>query len=143
MSKGGGVAVLFRNTFPCTDISFGNFNLFEYLGFFLNGNPKILFLIIYRPPKFSADFNEDLTELLSLISTDFNCIVLTGDFNIHIDDSINANTTDFCSVLDTFGFSQHVQEPTHAQGQTLDLVISKGINISSVVVTDLALSDHS
>ena len=32
--------------------------------------------------------------------------------------------------------------PTHTRGHTLDLVISKGVNISSVDVKDLALSDH-
>ena len=46
-------------------------------------------------------------------------------------------------VLDNYGLTQHVAEPTHNKGHTLDLIISKGLNISKVVVTDVALSDHS
>ena len=36
---------------------------------------------------------------------------------------------------------QHVIEPTHLRDHTLDLVISKGVDISSVVVIYLALFD--
>ncbi len=34
-------------------------------------------------------------------------------------------------------------EPTHNKGRTPYLIISKGLNISMVVVADVALSDHS
>ena len=47
------------------------------------------------------------------------------------------------ALLDTFGLSQHVKEPTHTQGHTqghtLQLVISKGVNISSVMVRDVLI----
>lgn len=42
------------------------------------------------------------------------------------------------SLLDIFGIFQLVKEPTHA----LALVISEGVDISSVDVKDLTLSDH-
>ncbi len=32
--------------------------------------------------------------------------------------------------------------PTHNHGHTLDLFISRGLNISSIVIKDIALSDH-
>ncbi len=32
--------------------------------------------------------------------------------------------------------------PTHNRGHTLDLLISRGLNISSIVIKDVALSDH-
>ncbi len=32
--------------------------------------------------------------------------------------------------------------PTHNRGQTLDLLISRGLNISSIFIKDEALSDH-
>ncbi len=32
--------------------------------------------------------------------------------------------------------------PTHIRGHTLDLLISRGLNISSIVIKDVALSDH-
>ncbi len=33
-------------------------------------------------------------------------------------------------------------DPTHNRGHTLDLLISRGLNISSIVIKDVALSDH-
>ena len=35
-----------------------------------------------------------------------------------------------------------MQGPTHSRGHTLDFVITKGLDISSVSVVDVALSDH-
>ncbi len=37
---------------------------------------------------------------------------------------------------------EHVHGPTHNRGHTLDLLISRGLNISSIVIKDVALSDH-
>lgn len=65
-----------------------------------------------------------------------------GDFNIHVDNLKDICSTELLSVLDNFGLSQHVTHSTHNKGHILDLVISKGLNISVVVVTDVALSDH-
>ncbi|KAM4539925.1 uncharacterized protein PAE49_020669 [Odontesthes bonariensis] len=64
------------------------------------------------------------------------------DFNIHMDNNMDTNAKELCSLLDTFGLLQHVNGPTHTRGHTLDLVISKGVDISSVDIKDLALSDH-
>ncbi len=36
----------------------------------------------------------------------------------------------------------NVHGPTHNRGHTLDLLISRGLNISSIVIKDVALSDH-
>ncbi len=45
-------------------------------------------------------------------------------------------------IIENFGLSQHVKEPTHNKGHIFDLVISKGLNISNVMVLDVALLDH-
>ena len=49
---------------------------------------------------------------------------------------------DKCAILDTFELSQHVKEATHCKGHTLDLVITKGLNVSDLSVTDPSLSDN-
>jgi len=64
---------------------------FEYLSFILKGVPKIMLLIIYRSPGYWASFIDEFSELLSVISTDFNYLILTGDFNIHIDNMTDGN----------------------------------------------------
>ncbi len=52
-------------------MSFGQYLYFEYLGIVLKGAPHIVFIIIYRPPKYSPAFVEEFTELLSMISSEF------------------------------------------------------------------------
>ncbi len=82
--RGGGVAALFKDVYQCKQVSFGQYLSFEYLGIVLKGAPRILFIIIYRPPKYSPAFVEEFTELLSMISSEFDCFAIAGDFNIHI-----------------------------------------------------------
>ena len=43
-------------------------------------------------------------------------------------------------LLDTFNLTQHIQGPTHSHGHTPDLVITKGLNVSTNVM-DLAVSE--
>ncbi len=73
--------------YQCKQVSFGQYLSFEYLGIVLKGAPRILFIIIYRPPKYSPAFVEEFTELLSMISSEFDCFAIAGDFNIHIDNA--------------------------------------------------------
>ncbi|MPV02308.1 hypothetical protein FVA96_24225, partial [Escherichia coli] len=123
-------------------MSLSDFPSFEYLCVVLKGSPRVLLLIIYRPPKYSAHFFDDFTELLSSISTDFDCLVITGDFNFHTDDLNDKGAKELLTILDTFELSQHVKEATHCKGHTLDLIITKGLIVSDVFVTDPSLSDH-
>ncbi len=59
-------------------MSFGQYLSFEYLGIVLKGAPRILFIIIYRPPKYSPAFVEEFTELLSMISSELTVLLLQG-----------------------------------------------------------------
>ncbi len=140
--RGGGVAALFKDVYQCKQVSFGQYLSFEYLGIVLKGAPRILFIIIYRPPKYYPAFVEEFTELLSMISSEFDCFAIAGDFNIHIDNAEIKTTKEIITVLNTFDLIQHVHGPTHNRGHTLDLLISRGLNISSIVSKNVALSDH-
>ncbi len=77
----GGVAALFKDVYQCKQVSFGQYLSFEYLGIVLKGAPRILFIIIYRPPKYSPAFVEEFTELLSLISSEFDCFAIAGIYS--------------------------------------------------------------
>ena len=83
--RGGGVAVLFNESFQCKQLSPGSFQSFEYIAIQLKASSRVLFLNVNRPPKYCADFFEDLSELLSMICVDFDCVIIVGDFNIHMD----------------------------------------------------------
>ena len=140
--KGGGVSILFNELLKCKQMFYGSFTSFEYVALQVNSSSRAIFLNIYRPPKYCTYFFDDLVELLSLICTDFDCVLIVGDFNIHVDKPEDRWTKELCCVLDNFGLTQHVTQPTHNRGHILDLVISKGLNISKVLVSDVALSDH-
>ena len=87
--KGGGVVALYRNKFQCKQVHFGGFASFEYLSFLLKHFQQILFITVYRPPKYCNRFIDDFTDLLSLTSTEYDCLVITGDFNVHIDNTLD------------------------------------------------------
>ncbi|KAK0134690.1 hypothetical protein N1851_029706 [Merluccius polli] len=108
----------------------------------LNDAAPTHFSFMNKPPRYTGKFIDEFAELLSVICTDYNFFIITGDFNIHVDNNMDSNAKELSALLDTFGLLQHVKGPTHNRGHTLDLVISKGVNISSVDVKDLALSDH-
>ncbi len=61
-------------------MSFGQYLSFEYLGLVLKDAQRILFIIIYRPPKYSPAF-------IHRISSGFDCFTIAGDFSIHIDNA--------------------------------------------------------
>ena len=62
--------------------------------------------------------------------------------NFHSDDLNDECAKKLFRILDTFELSQHVKEATHCKGHTLDLVITKGLNVSDLSVTDSSLPDH-
>ena len=142
LRKGGGVATLFKDVYQCKQLSYGKFESFEYVALQLRSSCQAVLVTIYRPPKYSVHFVDDFSKLLSVVCIDFDCVVLVGDFNIHIDNPKDGSAKELFYILDNFELSQHVTEPTHNKGHILDLIISKGLNISEVVVTDVAFSDH-
>ncbi|KAK0152184.1 hypothetical protein N1851_006415 [Merluccius polli] len=84
---------------------------------------------------FSKRF-DDFTELMSSISIDSDCLVITGD------DLNDKGVKELFDILDTFELSQHVKEATHCKGHTLDLIITKGLSVSDISVSDPSLSNH-
>lgn len=140
--KGGGVAMIYSDALQCSPTSLGHFSSFEYLAAVLNSTPKTLFLLLYRPPKYSNCFMDEFADLLSIIAIEYDQISISGDFNIHIDNPQSPSTKALINLLDTFGLSQQVSGPTHNRGHTLDLVITKGIKSLVTATTDVALSDH-
>ena len=71
-------------------------------------------------------------------------LVIVGDFNIHVDNPNDSEASDFNSLLSSFGLVlQRIDFPTHRNGHTLDLVISKQCETSLTGIGfELMLSDH-
>ena len=142
--KGGGLASIFSDNFNFKPLTLGNFRSFEYQASILESKSSVPMINIYRPPKSSkALFLTEISELLSICSTKYDRTLIIGDINLHLDTVSNTVTMDFLQVLHSFDFSQHVVGPTHKHGHTLDVVISRGLNINMDRIIDKPeLSDH-
>ena len=58
---------------------------------------SILYICIYKPPQ--NCFIDDFTELLSVVCTDFDCLVITGDLNVHVDVAHDKQAKELTAVL--------------------------------------------
>ena len=107
-------------------------------------------IVIYRPPpskvnnlRTSMFFKEFCTFLEQVIILSGN-IVIVGDFNFHVDNTRNSDTITFNNILESFNLKQHVNEPTHKQGHTLDLIITRNEDrlVNDIKLHDPVISDH-
>lgn len=56
-------------------------------------------------------------------------LIIIGDFNIHVDHGTDCITAArFLNILRSMGFTQHVTGPTHKNGHTLDLIITRSFD---------------
>ena len=149
---GGGTGLLCRSELSPNMIKCDEKTSYEFSEWQVKGpTGPLLLVIIYRPPYskqhpvstnvFMDEFAEHLQELILCKET----LLITGDFNIHMDDRLDSDAVKFNELLLEFGLNQHVSAPTHRDGHTLDLIITRGND--SVILTepsaDYFVSDHS
>ena len=99
---------------------------------------------IYRPPDSSlASFYDDFSDLLERTNSLTSELLITGDFNIHVDTN-TSTATKFKETLDIFDLKQHAVIPTHMDGHTLDLIISRDNDQLDIPkpTADTLISDH-
>ena len=150
-TRGGGVGLLLKKHIKVKKQSQKEFSSFEYLDVTLNNyNIFIRTIIIYRPPpskvnnlRTSMFFKEFCTFLEQVIILSGN-ILIAGDFNFHVDNTRNSDTITFNKILESFNLQQHVNEPTHKQGHTLDLIITRNEDklVNDIKIHDPVISDH-
>ena len=104
-----------------------------------SGNKETIFLNIYRPPssKISTFFDE-FQNLLEFFVPSPSELIITGDFNIHTDSDLTTSNKLSC-ILDNFHLKQHIYFPTHDDGHTLDLLITR---TSSDIITHLSHHEY-
>ena len=144
--KGGGVAIVYRNTLSLTHNSTYNFQSMECSDFRLDLPSQCMNLvIIYRP--LNRKLQQFLNDLYDYMENNINTtgkLLLTGDFNIKINDETNHDTTKFLDFLKSFGLVNHIQFRIHCQENTLDLVISsKQYHLVHNPTKECLFSDHS
>ncbi|XP_076607632.1 uncharacterized protein LOC143333471 [Chaetodon auriga] len=147
-SRGGGVAIQFSLELAHGQIPFGVTTTFEYVATVLQRDEwdePVLMINLYRRPgdnrgRFRPFLNE-FEELLDEVFKKYNSIIVTGDFNIWVDYTKNSSL-EFEFLLLLRNLRQHVCEATHERGHTLDLVITRNVQISGLKVQNDHISDH-
>lgn len=146
-TRGGGVALIFRNTFKFVSGKTYNFNTFECIlvSIKVTTGENINFIVIYRyceltPPLFLTEFYN----FMDNVFINFSNIIVVGDFNLHVNEQFNPAIVKFHELLSSFGLIQIVENSTHKLGNTLDLVIH---NVHETKIKELLIdfdnkSDH-
>lgn len=133
----GGITAIYSNKFTCTGVDPGSLYSFEYLAFVLNTDPMVI--NFYRPPRQSSSFAE-FSDLLSLLFTSYGRIIINGDLNIHLNNKVDPKAMEFINLLEKLDITQYVTVATR-QGNILDLVVSWGLGIENVTVSDVTIPD--
>lgn len=70
--------------------------------------------------------------------------MICGDFNIHVDCNDDEDALLFSDLLESVGLQQHIYQPTHNNGHTLDLILTRYSDsiINKQPRIDRFLSDH-
>ena len=88
-------------------------------------------VVIYHPPSTSTYgyppnmFLDEFAVFLESLVLSLGKLILTGDFNFHVDDPSDSAALKFLDLLDLFNLRQHIDVPTHKDGHTLDLIITR------------------
>lgn len=86
--------------------------------------------------KFLDEFQDVLCEIFSIC----NNVIVTGDFNVWVDDLRKGRR--FRTLLQAYELDQNVQSPTNRRGHILDLVITRNVEVSGLLVQNDEISDH-
>ena len=144
--RGGGLAVVYRETLKLSVSSTAQHDSFECLKFLISiGSSTVSTYVVYRPPnpRFYNKFLEEFTDLIGEFQTSPGVPLVVGDFNVHVDNPLDTNVSKFLSLLEGANLKQHVHCSTHQRGHTLDLVISNADFQVESLTTDMSIqSDH-
>ena len=163
----GGVAIYMRDDLAAdmdTVISFSN-SVIETLGLYSKTN-NLLIIVVYRQPddiggghrSTDVEFKQALSKLeetLSSINSPMPDILICGDFNLphaewkegQIGNGANKDEKlmieDLLSLKNEFFLTQIIQEPTHKQGNMLDLCFTNNpMILHTCNMMETILSDH-
>ncbi len=150
---GGGIAIGFKSNIEpklVTAFEIESFECAEWIFPLVGSADKLRLVIIYRPtysevhPVPVSTFLCQFSEYLESVVLSPGYLVILGDFNIHVDDPKCSNGNRLKDMLSSCGLTQHIDEPTHKDGHTLDLVITRDSEpvLLGKPKVDFRISDH-
>lgn len=147
--RGGGVALIHRDTVKVKCTSTQTYQSFEVLECLIHESVDIRLALVYRPPGIRSgisalSFMDEFSDYLSCVMSAPGLPLVLGDFNFHVDNKSDRTASAFSNVTSSFGLHQHVKGPTHKNNHTLDLVFSRDNEkiVTSTEVKDDGFPDH-
>ena len=148
--RGGGTALVYRNSLTVKKIGAGEKTLFEFSEWTVqSASHNLRIIVIYRPPYSdehrvtTSTFFAEFADYVETILLSKEGLLILGDFNIHIDVAGDSDANKLSDFFESVGPQQHVEQYTHVQGHTLNLIISRRSDIiKNSPRVDRFLSDH-
>lgn len=137
--QGGGVVIIYPDFLICKKIDLGEAAFFEYIALDVKAELRILLVTLYRPSAHNPLFILEFSEIVSSAVIKYDRIIINGDFNFHINNKHDLKALEFLNLIEDLRMTQFVNGSTHNYGNTLDLVIVKGVDIRNVAVSDLTI----
>ena len=150
-NKGGGVAVVFKESLKVDVKSYITNKVEEVLWVEIKGKQNFLLGVIYRPDYCDLLSDDDqesiLEESLRKAAEITKRIVVTGDLNIDMSNPSNKLTEKASEIFSCFGMEQHVKKTTRIDKSGKETIIDhvwaeKQSHLIKHVDTFIALSDH-
>jgi hypothetical protein len=146
---GGGIGALFKTELNLQTVDIDmSFPTFEF-SCFSNISKEVFYFVVYRPHPSkvnglkTSEFLIEFDIFLEYVGNMNSKTIIVGDFNMWVDTPSKYGVPHFLTTIDNAGFCQHVIGPTHKDGHTLDLVMSRlEENLITHCEVDLRLSDH-
>ena len=145
----GGTGLLYCNDLRVKKVESGEKKLFEFSEWIISSiGHDIMLFIIYRPPYSdehqvpTSVFLTEFSEYLESAVLSKENLLISGD--LHVDNIHDSDAIKFSDLLESFGLKQHVTRPTHKDGHTLDLIVTRCSDriLSAPPKVDCYLSDH-
>ena len=150
-ARGGGVAIIFRDSISVTVSKHNTYTSMEYINCSFKVGPELLRIVtIYRPPPKAKSPNvsvylREFIDLLEDLTLTSGQLLLVGDLNFHFDNPTSAHTKPIIDLLSATNHQQHVTLATHQKGHILDVIITRRdeLPIADITCDELVNSDHS
>ncbi|XP_061896832.1 uncharacterized protein LOC133645918 [Entelurus aequoreus] len=144
LKRGGGVALIYNENFNLTPNLNNKYKSFEVLTMRSVTPLPLDLAVIYRPPGPYSDFISEFSEFVADLVTHADNIIIMGDFNIHMNTPSDPQCVALQTIIDSCGITQIIHEPTHRNGNTIDLVLVRGVTTSKVMILQYTkvMSDH-
>ena len=119
---GGGVAVYTKSNLQCERITFHADICLEHICLQVKQHqvgPKLLFMVVYRPPNSTTGFCHSLTMLIDYALSHYSEIIVVGDFNI---DLLRKKKSNPSAIFSDAGFIQIIKTATMVNDNTSTLL---------------------